>query len=903
MSIRPRPAARHGRGLALPLLFGALTAACAQVTTDLPPLQVEYAGCRRAFAGPVCEPPTERDLTLWIAAPPAPRLVIEVDGQAVEGTGVEVQLGRRYQLELGKGARKLVVRSPGFAPWKLTLKAPDASTWWQTSRSHLRQGDNDAAREVVLKARLEGLTEPGPELSILARAALSGEVARARDLLGRAIQTHRERGEHLQETHDAATLFDLHLRHNELPAARAVLSALPGDWGGPAEAAYVAAYVPALLANATGDLRSAVRLLEAALARAERLDLRAQWLVAGQVLARQLRELGRGEEATALLGRLLDVEHDYHSCFRGQLLNNAGWISLLALEAGEDAADPDALLRRALAIFEQDCPQLPYERVNVRLNMILAQLHGGRLEEARQLLGAVRELAPVPDPWLRRWLLEIEGRLALADGRPEEALDAYDRLADLATATFSPEARWRAALGKSRALDALGRPAETLSALAEADRLLDRAILAAPLTEGRETFIRQREEGARRHLDRLLAAGREAEALAVARRARLRGLRAVLREDRLAHLPPEEQERWDRAVSSYRARRATLDAEVADHWRLSEAGLRRVKEERAAEWRQVLRDLDDAWASLDRRSRSPEPPPRAGELLLVYHPLPEGWVGFAQDASGLMARRLDCEIGELTPETLGTCLLTPFAVPLARARQVRVLPYGPLRQVDFHALSHAGDALLAGWPVVYGLDVRPPAATAGPGRALVIADPSGDLPAARREARTVARSLSAVGGWQVRSLRGEQADGGTVRDLLSRADLFHYAGHAVFAGLGGWESALPLAGGSRLTVGDVLTLERAPRWVVLSGCDTGRSSRRSAVASISLAHAFLAAGAGSVVAATRPVSDATTSRLIEAFYRAWSGGAPAAVALRDAQLALRRDDPEADGSAFRLIEP
>jgi CHAT domain-containing protein len=238
-----------------------------------------------------------------------------------------------------------------------------------------------------------------------------------------------------------------------------------------------------------------------------------------------------------------------------------------------------------------------------------------------------------------------------------------------------------------------------------------------------------------------------------------------------------------------------------------------------------------------------------------------------------------------------------------QAGQIRVLPYGVLRNVDFHALPFAGDVLLATAPVVYGLDLPAPADGAEPGaRALVVADPRGDLPAARREAERVTAALEAHRQWTAETLAGPAALAGALRARLGEVDLFHYAGHAVFGGPGGWDSVLPLAGSSDLTLGDILALARAPRWVVLSGCETGRSGAAAPAESLGLAQAFLAAGSASVLAAVRPVADETAAALVEGYYRAWSRATPAAQALRTAQLALRARDPQADWSSFRVVE-
>ena len=185
-------------------------------------------------------------------------------------------------------------------------------------------------------------------------------------------------------------------------------------------------------------------------------------------------------------------------------------------------------------------------------------------------------------------------------------------------------------------------------------------------------------------------------------------------------------------------------------------------------------------------------------------------------------------------------------------------------------------------------------------RALVVSDPLEDLPAARSEAEQVIEVLTAAGSSPTH-LSGAAASGPAVRQGLAGVHLLHYAGHAFFADTG-WESALPLADGTRLAVGDILALPSVPSTVVLSGCETGRTAEVD-VESVSLAHAFVAAGAQRVIAAVRPVDDTLAAQLSVTFYHHWLDTGDAALALRRAQGDLRVHEPNADWAAFRLILP
>jgi hypothetical protein len=77
------------------------------------------------------------------------------------------------------------------------------------------------------------------------------------------------------------------------------------------------------------------------------------------------------------------------------------------------------------------------------------------------------------------------------------------------------------------------------------------------------------------------------------------------------------------------------------------------------------------------------------------------------------------------------------------------------------------------------------------------------------------------------------------------------------------------------------------RIVVLSSCESAGGEALAGEGVAGLANAFLAAGAGAVLATLWPVDDLATERFMHAYYRALGRGASAAVALRDAQRQVR----------------
>ncbi|HEV2853667.1 MAG TPA: CHAT domain-containing protein [Thermoanaerobaculia bacterium] len=704
--------------------------------------------------------------------------------------------------------------------------------------------------------------------------------------------------------------------HNDILAHRlvAVRKALDGlrlPAGVPAEINYLVSYYRSLLTEREGDYRSALAQVQKAVVIAERVKLDSRQSIAEEQLALLLRSVGRSREAAELFDRARQYPRSF--CEEGDLLNNQAWSMLLAREAGERVGDPTRLLEKALETYGTCKEVTPEMRANILINLALAHLQEDRPAQAKELLTQAHELEPHASIPLMLWQLDLAARIALREGRPEEALHLFNDLKDLAQATSSADGRLRATLGKARSQEALGDRTAALETLREAEALLDEQSLQIPLHEGRETFMATRQAVVSLHVELLLEQDRPAEALAVARHGRSRMLRQLERGDRLANLTPDQRARWESLWTAYHEKRAALEERAKEEWRLPEDQRRQERAARKAEAEAVKGLLDQVFLLLEAPGEQPgqePPPPRPGELILAYHPLPlpRRWVGFAADGKTVAVHRFDLppDLSRSSPEELARRLLLPFRASIEKARQIRILPSGPLQGVDFHELPFDGDVLLAGRPVVYGLDLPVSAGPAqAPGRhALLVADPRDDLPGALSEIRTVSKILqSGPRSWITEELKSTEASTEAVRRRFDDADLLHYAGHGVFSGFGGWESGLLLAEETQLTLGDILALERVPAWVVLSGCDTGRSSVETPVESLGLAQAFLLAGSREVVASIRPASDREVPAFFTDLYRMWDRETDLAVAFQRAQLSWRQRNPEADWGAFRLFEP
>lgn len=883
------------------------------------PLAVEYAGCAEVDRdGPTCRfaipaGKSTATLTLWVpdsegqpsdAEPSETRIAVNGEGFAVEGKAVLG--GVRYSINLRSNAREVVVSRRDLV-WRLPVAQRSPTPDWLAAAVELGNGNSDDRHRAraLIQERFPTLV-PDLHARALSRLARIPSDSQAPEMQRRefslAIAAHR-RARHLYgEAWDAATLAAHLLEDYLLAEATQVLSAVHLPDNTPAEARYHLDFESAVVAFQGGNLRGALRNLKGATVLAERLGLEGLLDAAEQQRALILQDLGRFAEADALLGRLFarDPERGGNPCEAASLHANRGWGRLLAREAEIPLADPLPDLEAAQSRLSsaRGCPE---ERaLNAAINLTLAHLQRSNLIAAAHSLERARRLSPGATGDRRLWLRELEGRLALAQGQPTRALTQFRDLAADATSAGSLEALWRARYGQALTLATTPRWQDAQLPLDESEDILDRQALFVP-RPGRARFATQRDAGARLRIALLLRAERTADALAAARRSLARVLRQLEVESRIERLDGEGQRRWQEAIGRYLDSRRRCERETGTEWQLPRDSLEAERRERAHRCAVAEDEFEETAAVLGLGTASAPPDvfasPAIGEVQLTFHRLPEGWAAFASDADGVEAHTVSIA-GDTSPRALAERLLAPFSTKIRAARWVRVLAPREIRKLNLPAANFEGAPLLANRDVAYGVDLDPrssrnadPADTSK--RALVVADPRGDLPLARREADGVARDL-ARGGWRVDRLDGEAATVEATLGAITHADLFHYSGHGVSGDAdGGGEVRLAHQG--RLSASEISTLPRVPRFVVLSGCETSIGDRGSALDGLGVAQAFLLRGALAVVAADEPVPEEEAAELFADFYAlstsASAGSLDLARLLRRAQLrALARQD-------------
>ena len=265
-------------------------------------------------------------------------------------------------------------------------------------------------------------------------------------------------------------------------------------------------------------------------------------------------------------------------------------------------------------------------------------------------------------------------------------------------------------------------------------------------------------------------------------------------------------------------------------------------------------------------------------------------VSFDEPVEAIVQRfrdEVDNEDSQLeTGNKLFAALLRPFMPKLATTANLIVVPHRSLHYIPFSAL----------WFVPVGDDAPPrqylktrfyltvvPSASYLPhltrlaaadrelGAAVVLGNPTGNLPGAETEALRVAARLA------VTPRLGKDA---TRQALLGAAApaVLHVASHGAYDAQDPLLSGLELADGL-VTVEDLLSSGPAPGLLVLSGCVTGMSARRPGEELTGLAQAALRNGTRSVVATLWETFDESSTIFFEHFYEALTQGHPVSEAI------------------------
>jgi len=262
--------------------------------------------------------------------------------------------------------------------------------------------------------------------------------------------------------------------------------------------------------------------------------------------------------------------------------------------------------------------------------------------------------------------------------------------------------------------------------------------------------------------------------------------------------------------------------------------------------------------------------------------------------------------------TLGRVLVAPLDAFLPRTGLLVLVPDGPLHAIPFGILRGTdGFRLIEQHPIIVAASAgcwlsasdRLASTPFSAGGAAVIgsAAPTAQaypnlplLPYADEEADEIAGLYPGA-----TRLKGKQVTRSAVLSVID-SPIVHFAGHAVLNEFRPSSSGLVIVDPSDpLLSSDDIRRRRCTscRLVVLAACASSGGASTRTEGPISVARAFLAAGAQSVVASHWLVADRPSKELLVKFHREYKKSGNAADALRQAQLAMMNDaDP-----ALRLV--
>ncbi len=248
------------------------------------------------------------------------------------------------------------------------------------------------------------------------------------------------------------------------------------------------------------------------------------------------------------------------------------------------------------------------------------------------------------------------------------------------------------------------------------------------------------------------------------------------------------------------------------------------------------------------------------------------------------------EVTEISSQ-LYTQLLSPLQDQLEKKSMILLVPSGRLNYLPFGSLRDSQGRYFASTHrmAVLGkssdlLDVATRESHSGTSL-LVVADPGGDLPAAKQEGE----SLAALFPGGVALYREQATREALIRGMNGQSYL-HLATHGEVDPADPGQNYLMLAKGQKLAAEDIFSLPLdGVQLVTLSACNTALGQAEPTASVVSLAENFWVTGPGSVVATLWAVNDESTSTFMQAFYQALREGRGKAEALQTAQIALQKN--------------
>ena len=894
-------------------------------------LEVEFTGCHATTRVPLtCELKDEMtELRFWVAG--SRHLpTVAVDG--VELRMLEppepIDDGHLVVLNVDRGASAVRIRSgPPAAPreWSVALTPSPPTPLLDAALSNVDKGalasDPDAAAATIeaLRRVVEGADGVEKAEALVALQVVQYQLGDVEASLGtgtKAIDVALREGR-ISTAIRAAQVMG--------PVLEVVDPHARGRWALDIQRTYLPLIADArqvglwnylagsLAKRSDRDLGLAARLLEESATRARRLGRDDDYTTSAARRVGILAAAGRIDAVDAQVSEMLEQTRARAidgPCARANDLNNASWGLMLGAAHEDTWEDVDRLQNAAMSLFERWCsdrsdPLVVRGLVETRLNRFLAQVARGRVADARSAADAIERQRL--DPAQRGWYELAYGRLHLLDGKSSAASTRLTSLLAQPATSQDPQLAWQATVALGRALLADGDRDGALEAFLAAEDLVDVVVAQFGPDQGREGVLAGLHAAASEAIAILLVEEKVDAALRVARKSRAREHRIWGRRAVLATASDLTKREWGKAMREYERLSSALEAAVDLSTTMSAVGLAESREKQD----RVRREMSEVLARAEELLQEVETPtvstsygePEPGEVWLVFHPLPSGWVEFVATRESVEARRLESSFARASAAGLADRVL-PVLGTKPEYSEVKVLPMLEVASIDFHALPVAEGPLVQRVAVSYGTDARASQhPDSGPGEALVFVadgDVGDGLEAARREANAVRAGLM-DNGWAVRSPKGAPSRAEFLGGLEG-VDLLHYIGHSLAEDSTAWTSQLRLGGDAAVTIQDVIALPEVPKGVVLNACSSGRLVSAAIAGGMTVATAFVDSGSEFVIAATADVDDVLAAELGSSLYADVGRDVDGPQMLRRAQLHVR-EQGYSDWARFRVWVP
>lgn len=826
-------------------------------------VEIEWAGCFDETSR-VCHlhrSATGHQLRFWSSRAEVPTLV-EVDGRVVDVLGEDIDGGRLVRLQLADGDRRVEVR------YGDRLLAAVDVMWHEESAAMKELGRLFAAKD--FRGACAAVRQ-APDLHLHPvevirqfhqRGGCRGALGVTPQRIAYAAAAELAAMHGLPMSHARAAMGLLALCSEDTKDEACAEYWIRRIEGTPRrESGVWVDYVKGVQHLRRGRWHDALAAARRAELWAARLGMLAEQVQAIELSVNALAEAGRVSDVDEATRRLLSASRELEDpCLRAAMMNNAAAARQVLLRSGVDLDPPIDWMDEAVDTYEQGKCTDHTDVMVARIGFVYALLSAGEVDEAERQFSEIRVRGSSRASAAYAEEIELLGlALALETNRWDRY--AGDALLPVAENGGLQNAWYRSVL-TAQALERFGFHAAALEEWSAAEAALDVENEAMPVSWGREYLTTSKLTSAVGLVEARLGLRDLPGALCAARRARSRAYSAVAgRGGRSAPPDIREFQAWVRA-------RNAADAEAREDWRYS---AREVERRRAARRVQADASLE---AVLGRQREGGDDPcsglrsPADGELIVVLLPAEDDTIVILEGRNRLRAFRAPAvPSGEPEVAAWAEKLASDIENELEASTAIRVLPVGRAWTARLHAVRFHGRYL--GWEkaVSYGLDLPPLRGQADGRSAIVVADPSDDLPAARQEGLAVSATLQRKG-WTVTEFNGADVRREPVLSSMAEADLFYYAGHGVRRGEDGWDSALLLGSSETVGVHDLLSAASMPRFAVLAGCETGAVSALLADGGMSIGRAMLVAGAESVLVGDDAVPDGETLVVMGAAFEA-----------------------------------